>query len=165
MTSYRIRPRFQQRTHWPMERVQDTLKAKLAEPGSPCRGLIIPGYIVLRIPHEERHFWSPQLSVALEESPEGTVLRGLYGPSPTVWTLFLFGYASLGLIALFISIIGFSRMSLGLNASILWILVLLGLVALAMWLTAQMGQKVGAEQTFRLHHFFEEAIHEKVVIS
>jgi hypothetical protein len=34
-----------------------------------------------------------------------------------------------------------------------------------LYFVAQTGQKMGAEQTFQLHHFFEESIGETVHIS
>jgi hypothetical protein len=43
---------------------------------------------------EKRHYWSPHLSIELEEK-EGheknvTQIRGLFGPDQTLWTLFVF---------------------------------------------------------------------------
>ena len=164
MTSLRIRPRFNQIIPAPCEKIEERMKLRLKEPQSICVGSVIPGFIVIKIPRSERHYWSPQLSLSLEEHEEGTFVRGLYGPNPTVWAMFTFGYSALAVIALFISIIGFSKVSLGLEAPILWVLPVLVIMALVLYFIAQTGQKIGVEQTFTIHHFYEEAMGEKVHI-
>lgn len=164
MTSLRIRPRFHQIIAASPDKVEERMKLKLKEPQNDCIGSVIPGFIVIKIPRSERHYWSPQLSLSLEEHEEGTLVRGLYGPKPTVWAMFMFGYSTLGLIGLFIAIIGFSKVSLGLEAPVLWILPVLAGLALVLYFVAQTGQKIGVEQTFTIHHFYEEAIGEKVHI-
>jgi len=164
MTSLRIRPRFQQIIPAPPEKVEERMKLRLKEPQNVCVGRVIPSFIVLKIPHEERHYWSPQLSLSLEEHEKGTLVRGLYGPNPTVWAMFTFGYSALGLIALFIAIIGSSKASLGLDAPILWVLPVLAGLAVILYFVAQTGQKIGVEQTFTIHHFYEDAIGERVHI-
>jgi hypothetical protein len=78
--------------------------------------------------------------------------------------MFMFGYSALGLIALFISIAGFSKMNLGIDAPILWALPVLAGLAIILYFIAQTGQKIGVEQTFIIHHFYEGAIGEKVHI-
>ena len=164
MTSLRIRPRFKQIIPEPPEKVVEKMKLKLKEPDIDCVGRVIPGFITLRIPIPERHYWSPQLSLSLEEHEEGTLVRGLYGPNPTVWAMFTFGYSAIALIALFIAIIGFSKRSLGMEAPILYALPVLGGLAIVMYFIAQTGQKLGVEQTFTIHHFYEETMGTKVHI-
>ena len=166
MTSFRIRPRFQLESSKSLAEIQAQVKAKLKTEGAACVGSVIPGHIVIRIPPTDQHYWSPQLSLSLEESATGTgtLIRGLYGPSPNVWTLFTFSYATISLLILFIGIIGFSQKNLGHPAPILWALPALLAIGIFLYVLSQMGQKVGAEQTFTLHHFFEEAIGEKVHI-
>jgi hypothetical protein len=39
------------------------------------------------------------------------------------------------------------------------------IIAVILYVFSQVGQKLGAEQTFTLHHFFEEVVHQKVHIS
>lgn len=49
--------------------------------------------VFIKIPKEKQHFWSPQLDLQIwdsEEEENVTTLRGLFGPKPTVWTLFMF---------------------------------------------------------------------------
>lgn len=164
MTSFRIRPRFEVLLQAPPKTVEERMRLRLASAKDVCSGTVIPGHIVLKIPLADQHFWSPQLSLNLEEHEGGTLVSGLYGPNPSVWVLFTFGYGTVGILALFISIFGFSQLSLGMNAAILWVLPVLGAIAIGLYAASQIGQKLGAEQTFLLHHFFEEALNIKVHI-
>ncbi|HMO38132.1 MAG TPA: hypothetical protein PKC76_01025 [Saprospiraceae bacterium] len=164
MTSFRIRPRFQVVVPDEPAVVIEKLVAALAQPDSPCTGRAIPGHAVLTMPAEAQHFWSPQLDLSIEAHQEGTLIRGLYGPNPEVWLLFAFGYGIVGVLGLFISIFGFTRVGLGLEAPVLWVLPVLGAAALALYIASQLGQKLGAEQTFTLHHFFEKTVAAKVPV-
>lgn len=125
----------------------------------------VEGHITLMIPMTERHFWSPQLSLSFEQTDEGTIIRGLYGPNPTVWAIFFFGYISLGILALFALMAGSSQWMLGMEAPLLWVVPACAVVALILYLVAQAGQKVGAEQMYRLHHFYEATVGSVVHIS
>ncbi len=164
MTSFRSRPRFQTTSNMDISEIQQAVSAHLKNSDCGCVGSMVKGHIVLKIKPEDLHYWSPQLSLSLENTEEGTLIRGLYGPNPHVWALFLFGYAAIGILILFIGIIGFSQRSLGLSSGILWSLPVLAALGIGLYIGSQIGQKIGAEQTFTLHHFLEEAIEQKIHI-
>jgi hypothetical protein len=164
MTSFRLRPRFQHHAPYTPEEIKAMVSQKLAAASCGCIGSVNDGYITLRVPLGERHYWSPQLNLSLEAEEGGTRIRGLYGPNPTVWAMFFFAYAAIGTLSLFIAIIGFSQKALGMEAPVLWALPVLGSLALVLYITAQMGQKAGVAQTFALHHFYEDVIQNKVHI-
>ena len=165
MTSFRIRPRFIYSSKESPEKIHSKFKNRLAEDNAPVIGVIIPDHIILKIQPERRHYWSPQLSLSLEKKGDVTLVRGLYGPNPNVWATFFFGYAALGISALFASMIGLSQWFLGLNAYWLWTVPICLFIAIILYLIAQAGQKVGAQQMFELHHFYEETMGEKVLIN
>jgi hypothetical protein len=167
MTSIRIRPRFKDTYSLTPRELEELVRAKVKEPDCPCTAKIIPGFINLRILEKEQHFWSPQLSLSFELDEEGekTIIRGLYGPNPTVWAIFTFGYGAISILALFLGFYGFSQFSLGQDSSILWSLPILGVAAIILYLVAQFGQKLGVEQTFTLHHFFEELVGHRIHLS
>ncbi len=164
MTSYRIRPRFKRLTSLSISEIRQNVETYL-QTTQLCEGSISSKLIVLKIPPHEQHFWSPQLSISLQENEEGgTILRGLYGPKPAVWTMFAFAYGTIGISAIFTLLLGMTRWSLGMGTEFLWLF--LGLLVLAgvLYLVAQFGQKLSVEQTFTLHHAFENMIHERVHI-
>lgn len=166
MTSIRIRPRFKGVYSITPEQVEKHVREHLKLPDCPCTAKITTGFIVLYVLPKDQHFWSPQLSLSFEKDEESdkTIIRGLYGPNPTVWAIFTFGYGAIAILALFIGFYGFSQYSLGQNASILWSLPILAVAALVLYLVAQFGQKLGVEQTFTLHHFFENSVGHRIHI-
>ncbi len=164
MSSFRIRPRFSRTVYYTPDRVEEMFREGLEKPTAPCIGKISKRYITLHIPEEEQHYWSPQLSMSIEEHDEGTEIHGTYGPHPNIWSAFFYGYAAIAIVSLFVGIWGCSLWMLKKDPWVLWGLPVLGGIALVMYIVAQGGQKFGAEQTFTLHHFFEETVGEKAHI-
>ncbi|MEL6626007.1 MAG: hypothetical protein AAFP02_24585 [Bacteroidota bacterium] len=152
-----IRPRFQVDLPESIDSFTDKLNTALADPETPCLGQITHGYGTLRLPLEVQHYWSPQLSLSLEENEEGgTHIRGLYGPRGSVWTMFVFCYAILGFGIVVISMIGLSNISLDKPAHILWWVPLLILAFLSLYMVADVGKRKGRDQMIVIHRFLEE---------
>ncbi|MCB0642240.1 MAG: hypothetical protein KDC44_11395 [Phaeodactylibacter sp.] len=154
----RVRPRFQIEVPFAIEEVVDRLKSALDQEDAPCKGRIYPGYATMRPPFKDQHYWSPQLTLSMEETEEGTLLRGLYGPRSEVWTMFVFFYGIIAFAIMIIGIIGFSNMSLGESGAILWLLPVLVLLFLTLYLVAYFGKKMGNDQILLLHGFVEQCI-------
>ncbi len=156
-----VRPRFKIESPLGVEEVLEKLKNALNEKDATCKGRVSPGYVTLFIPPQEQHYWSPQLSLTIEEFKNGSLLRGLYGPRPTVWTVFVFFYA-IGLATLIISMLGLSYLTLGKPAAILWIVPVLVIIFLSLYLVAHFGKEMGYDQIVKLHRFLENSIDLKI---
>jgi uncharacterized membrane protein YraQ (UPF0718 family) len=51
----------------------------------------IDDHVFIKFPKKQQHFWSPQLHLEINKIDEkSSMLHGLFGPNPTVWTLFMF---------------------------------------------------------------------------
>ena len=67
------------------------------------RGKIVDGHVFISVPKDDEHFWSPQLHLEiLEATANKSLLKGLFGPKPQVWTLFMFVHFIIG-----VSFLGF----------------------------------------------------------
>jgi len=165
MSSFGIRPHFSQRLDLAVDEAQVRIIREVERGPDCCEIKSLPGYICLRIPEHERHFWSPRLTLSLEPSEDGkTRIDGIYGPNANVWSLFLYGYLLSGTFGLFSGIFGFVQRTLGQYPWALWIFGLMLLIAIGLYLLAQFGQKLGALQTFRLHQIHEAAMGRTVEI-
>lgn len=124
------------------------------------------GHISVKIPENDRHFWSPQLDLSIEkeEGDENTMIRGHYGPNPNTWALFTYGYVILGILFVSAGIWAMSKLTLGKSAPEFWLMLLFALMAATLYILAQFGQKIGAEQMYQLHFFYQKAIGEKIKI-
>ncbi len=162
MSSFRIRPRFKQ---FVQGTTQDWEKT-IYEGFKADQRLVashLPGHVYVGI-GQDRHFWSPQLHLTFEQDEDSVVIRGLYGPKPTLWAIFFFGYVVIGISTLFLGMWGFSRYTLGMDAAILWSVPVLLFLGAALYVAGQMGQKLGAQQMFEIHHLFESITKDKVLV-
>ncbi|MBK8702663.1 MAG: hypothetical protein IPN33_02970 [Saprospiraceae bacterium] len=153
-----LRPRFQQYVAIPPSEVVHRLQTALNEHKDYVRGSVYEQYIVLSIPAEKQHFWSPRLTITIEPKEEGSMLRGLFGPLPSIWLMFVFGYGIIGFISMIAAIIGFSRMSLGLSTYELWILPVCAILAAGMYAAGKTGQRLGRDEMEQIYVFMGEAL-------
>jgi len=159
MSSFRIRPQFSQIVNLSLEATRDRLLHSLAQQAPGFEVKSFPAYICLHILEQERHFWSPRLALSLQATPEGgTRIEGTYGPDAEVWSLFLYGYIGVGMLGIFAGIVGGTQLMIGSDPWGLRVLAGLAVIAALMYLSAQLGQKLGAWQTFQLHQAYQTAI-------
>lgn len=154
---HRVRPRFKVETSYSSEDLALKIKTALEEEDAPCIGRIRHGFGTIHVPREEQHYWSPQLNVTLEETENGTLVRGLYGPRPAVWTMFIFFYSIIGFATMIIAMIGLSNLTLDKSGAILWLIPVLVLAFLSLYLVAYFGKKMGHDQMVTLHKFMEKS--------
>ena len=157
LPSYAVRPRFKIESTETMENISNKIKIALKAPNAPCTGKMKPRFFTLHIPEEEQHYWSPQLTITLDETEQGCTIRGVYAPRPSVWTMFVFFYSIIAMAIFVISIVGVSYWSLQKESSIMWFVPVLGIVFLSLYLVAFFGQKMGHKQMEQLHQFFEKS--------
>ena len=44
---------------------------------------IVDGHIIIDVPKDENHFWSPQLNIEIEQNENNkSIVKGLFGPKP-----------------------------------------------------------------------------------
>lgn len=158
-----IRPRFKIKTPFPEMEIEEKLRTSLKKGNVLIVGRVNSGYATFYLPFEEQHYWSPQLNLTFENEEDSCLIRGMYGPRPAVWTMFIFFYSLIAFAILFISIIGFSNYSLDKSAMILWLVPVLMLIFLSLWLVAYFGQKLGHEQMVILHEFIEDSLGVEII--
>ncbi|MCB1226451.1 MAG: hypothetical protein KDK99_11615 [Verrucomicrobiales bacterium] len=165
MSSFHIRPRFEQT----LPTSPDTLRAEIVRDfGTQADDFEVkdfPGFICLRIHEKNRHFWSPRLTLGLEDAGEGqTRIRGVYGPNANVWALFLYGYLIFGICAVFSGMLAGCQWVLKMPVWGAWPLGISVALLIALYVIAQTGQKLGVQQTFQIHQAYEAAVHKHVTI-
>ncbi|MDB4777846.1 hypothetical protein OAG68_00150 [bacterium] len=104
------------------------------------------------------HFWSPWLHLEFRESDQGAQIFGRFSPHPSIWTAFIFSYLSLAAIAFFSTIAGIAQ-SLASESPWGFLLIpLCGIVALALWLVSQTGQKLAQKEMQELKQMVVSSI-------
>lgn len=153
-----LRPRFKVVSPSPIPALVNRVKQELKNPSSECIGECTQHYTAVSIRRDWQHYWSPMLNMTMEEDEKGTVIRGQYGPRPTIWTMFVFFYSTIGFSIVFIALMGFSQMSLDKPANILWLIPLLAVIFLTLYLVAYFGKKKSKKQMDILHRFVENCL-------
>ncbi len=154
----RIRPRFRKEVADAPETVKGKIKSALDSDHAKCKGTIVDNHMILLIPQNQQHYWSPQLTLELESVNEGSLIRGLYGPKPGVWTMFVFFYSAIGFLTLMGSIFGLSQMMLKLNPYGLWSVPIGGFLLIGLFITSKFGQRLGHDQMHQLKDFLDDAL-------
>ena len=155
---FHVRPRFRRNSSLSPSEIQDRIKDALAGGQAPCQGRLIDGHATLFIPKNEQHYWSPQLSLSFEKEEDGTLIRGLFGPRPQVWTMFVLFYSTIGFAALIVLVFGLSYWSLGKSTLILWWVPVLAALYLTLYLVAYFGQRLGKDQMILLQKFIDKLL-------
>lgn len=154
---HQVRPRFKVLTQEKPEDIASRMNEYLERKDTLVKGKVYARYGKLRLPTAQQHYWSPQLGLTMEETEEGTLIRGLIGPKPSVWTMFVFFYTAIGFSTLIVGIVGLSHWTIGESPTILWAVPVLILVFLSLYLIASMGKLKSREEMRLLLNSFRES--------
>ncbi len=176
MADIRLRPRFRTHVECDPASVLALIEAQLGSPGSDASGRIpanaqiagtdvghIEGTVfdtsaVLRIPSTRRHFWSPELQVGVDGDEAGTMVSGLFGPRPGVWSMYVALYAFVLFVAIMGSSFGASQIMLDQRPFAFWSLPAALVGALAVYGIGRVGRRLGREQIRELDAFLDRVL-------
>ncbi len=165
MSGLSLRPSFSHELEFDVETARQRIMTQVESDASKCELKSFPGFICLRIPLADRHFWSPRLNISLEETETGhTQVHGMFGPNANMWSSYLYGYLIIGSVGIFSGILGGCQWMLKQSAWGLWVLGAMLVIAAGMLLAAQIGQRLAASQMTQLHRIYESAVGQEVEI-
>jgi hypothetical protein len=169
MFSFRVRPRIKRYTNHSVEEVIECFDAALNSNEFKLDGSLLKNHVLVKIPEEIHHYWSPELQLEIIENymkddeyadhQQNTIIRGFIGPKSTVWTMFMFFYIAFGALTLLGIVLGSSQQMLDMEANGYWYAILGGLGLVTTFIASQIGQKLGDEQTRLFLKLIEKACH------
>lgn len=117
-------------------------------------------HIWIYIGKENKKTYSPHLHLELEELPEGgTKIKGLFGPEPALWTMFMFLHFVVAGVFIIFGVFAYSNWSLGQPFGIHLGVMLLMIVAwFVLYFTARSNRKKGMPQAHELEKVMEELL-------
>lgn len=131
---------------------------RLADADSPCEGVMAGHHVELLVRPDERHFWSPWLSVDVLSHPDGIEVRCRFGPHPHIWTGFMSAFALLAFTGLAGLVFGCTQLLIKqAPTGLLAMIPALGL-SLALYWASLVGQRLGAPQMQHLYSFLRAAL-------
>ena len=154
-----VRPTFQLSLSVPVEHAVRHLGACLRRDAAHHPVEVLGQHVVLTIPPEARHFWSPWLTMETVATDTGSVLHARFSPKPSVWTGFMFAYISLFTAGCFGLMFAASLAVIGRPV---WLALMLGsasfAAAIAMYAAAQVGQRLAHDQMSELRDLVHAAL-------
>ena len=123
------------------------------------RGEITDEHIFISVPIKKEHFWSPQLHLEIVDNNKKILVKGLFGPKPQVWTMFMFVHFVVGISFLGFLVMLYSRITL--NESIFFpilMMIVLPLIWTLLYFLGKIGKDTGKKQMHELHDFMEKVI-------
>ncbi len=157
-----IRPRFYLKSFASIEDLREAIVHGL-EKDITVKGELARDLILLKIPKKDQHYWSPELSVRIgtNEYIDYTRVSCLAGPKQSVWLMFMFFYAFIGVLTTFAGMFALVKYSTSGATGWLWTMPIGLLVLSTIFISAKVGQKKGRDQTLHLVSFLYHALDTK----
>lgn len=157
-----LRPRFKMNYNESQGVLISKFKKNLKSENCIYCGKIVDAHIVIDVPVDENHFWSPQLNIEIEKvSADKTIVKGLFGPKPQLWTLFMFFHFAMAVAFIGFSIMTYVQWTLKEDYSMaLMIVIDLPILWVAMYFLGRIGRRKGHKQMDELYGFMMKTLEE-----
>ncbi|MDV7186113.1 GTP-binding protein [Lutibacter sp. TH_r2] len=158
-----LRPRFKMEFDENEEQLIAKFKYNLKDEECKYCSKIVDGHIVIDIPAEENHFWSPQLNIEVEKiDDKKSVVKGLFGPKPQVWTLFMFIHFGVGVAFIGFLIMWYVKYMIKEDVTFAVCMVIaLPVFWFILYFIGRVGRKTGHKQMDELHKFMMNTLDKK----
>jgi len=161
MNKILLKPRFKLELDTEKQVVIDKFTDNLNSENCDYSSKISGNHIFIDVPENEYHFWSPQLHLEIEGHKNGSLIRGLFAPKPTVWTFFMFLHFIVAVCFLVFFVIAYSKWSIGVNYSFAFgmclVMVLLWFI---LYFSGQLGKLKAINQMDELRIFIKDTLKE-----
>jgi len=155
-----LKPRFKITSDHNAEIIIDKFKDEFDSGNCEYCSKIIDHHIVIDVPKKEDHFWSPQLHVEVEKDEDNkTIVRGLFGPKPQVWTFFMFIHFAVAIAFVVFLVVAYTRWSLKQDYSFaLAMCIAMPILWITLYILGQLGKKKGYQQMVELDDFLKKVL-------
>lgn len=158
MSDVGLRPSFIDFLPMKPEAARELITTRIRESCADCECKGFSGYLALRIPENQRRFYSPRLLLSLDpDDQDGTRITGTFGPNANMWSAFLYGYLATSSAALFSGILGFSQWKIGITPWGFWIFTPAALCLIGLYIAGHIGRTLGEAQTSQLRSIYQAA--------
>ncbi|MDX1364191.1 GTP-binding protein [Arenibacter latericius] len=117
-------------------------------------------HVFIRFHKSESNFWSPQLQIEIvDQEEDGSIVYGLFGPNPTLWTFFMFIHFVVATLFIIIGTWAYSSHALekpyGLQIGLMIFMVI---IWIALYFFGRAGKRKGKPQMQLLHQYLMQRI-------
>ena len=154
-----LKPRFRMEYDESKEDIASKFKSNFEDQECKYCSKIVGDHIVIDIPKEEEHFWSPQLNVELVQEEDKTIVKGILGPKPKIWTMFMFVHFAIAFIFIVFFVWFYVNWSLGKPSKFqLIVLIALPIIWVVLYFLGQSGKKFAYNQMVELDRFLMKTL-------
>jgi hypothetical protein len=120
----------------------------------------VDNHVFIKYPKEKQHFWSPQLHLEIDKVDDNkSLLQGLFGPNPTVWTMFMFLHFMVAGFFIAFGIWAYTNWSLKTDYAIqLSLTFLMILIWFVLYFAGRIGRDTSKKDMFALRDFMNTII-------
>ena len=157
-----LKPRFRMELdNKSVDEILQSFKNNLAQDTCKYCSKISGNHIFLDIPEEENHFWSPQLQVEVvkDKTNNKTIVKGILGPKPQIWTMFLFFHFIIAILFVVFFVWFYTNWSLDKDYTFQEIMLfVLPLLSVLLYFFGQSGKRFAYNQMVELDDFLMKTI-------
>lgn len=154
-----LRPRFKINLETDHQKALKAFKDKKSEQ-SEYIVTCVDHHVFIKIPKKKQHYWSPQLHLEIDPTGDDSCeLRGLFGPNPTVWTMFMFFHFIVASLFIVFGIWAYSNWSLD-NPFLIQcaMMILMIIIWFVLYYGGRMGKAKGNEEMHELYDFMKKTL-------
>ena len=150
-----LKPRFKIEKPEDKAVIIEKFKNEFAQGGNDFLGKVVDHHIIIDVPATSTHFWSPQLHIEVEEHQNNTIIKGLYGPKPNVWSLFMFAHFAVALAFIIFFVLAYARWNLKQDYSFaLSMCFVMPALWFVLYYLGRIGRKKGSQQMTEINDFY-----------
>lgn len=123
----------------------------------------IDNHVFIKYPKKDQHFWSPQLHLEIDEvDANSSLLHGLFGPNPTVWTMFMFLHFMVAGLFIAFGIWAYTNWNLKSDFIVqISLMVLMVIIWFVLYFAGRIGRDSSKKEMMQLHDVMESIIQQK----
>ncbi|WP_100615056.1 GTP-binding protein [Confluentibacter citreus] len=124
----------------------------------------IDNHVFIRKSNESRQFWSPQLQIEINEIEEhSSIISGLVGPNPTVWTLFMFLHFMIAGLFIAFGIWTYTNITLHTGYALqVGFMILMVIIWFLLYAIGRVGKASSKQEITDLYDFMQDTIKNKL---
>ncbi|MCF6297495.1 MAG: GTP-binding protein [Flavobacteriaceae bacterium] len=155
-----LKPRFKMELDESQEEILEKFKANINAKNCKYSSRISGNHIFLDVPKAEEHFWSPQLQIEVVKGEDKkTIVKGILGPKPQVWTLFMFLHFIVAITFVVFFVVFYVNWSLEKDFQFSkYMLIGLPIFWVILYFFGQSGKKLGYKQMVELDDFMMKTL-------
>ena len=162
MNKIEIRPRFKIDVAMPKDEIISRISGEIKRCNGKCEINQVRNHLIFKIPEKMQRFWSPELSIEINETNNNTELNCILGPKPSIWTLFATFYSVSVFIGIIGLVFGFSQWTIGNSPYGFWLVPLSVIMVASAYLIALTGQKFSYKEMLFLRTKLDNALTREV---